>query len=413
MNKKSIPILLVLIFSSAGSLTTLIKIGPVSISGLFSLLVPIITIGYYLASMNFNVGKFKPALPLGMLLMACIIWDLANLLENQYFPQNISIVLAGFMACIFMPRLLKLKNYEKSIFEILSSTSILYTTALAVVLVFFQEEPAFVQVGVIYFSFNIVKYFLFNDRFSLVLALLIFMATLMLNSRIVIIAELCIFGIFIVALNRSRKIMSILWLGAILVISFAFTQTSVFESAVYGGDQALEIGDVNINTSGRYSQWIIIFDSFMNNYFFGSGFSIPVEMRTVERWNHPHNDYLRLLHHVGVFGLSLWMIFIILVVSEIRKTFKLVNEFHQQTVIKKYRAITYTCTGSLIGLIIMMITDNSIVYNYVMYPIGILIGSLPITQRYVREQKRLICQSPENDMKNARATKSSQPLEKN
>lgn len=395
MNKRTLSIILIFLFSTTGSLTAMIKIGPISISGLFSILVPALTFSYYFLLTRYSMKQFKPNLPLALLVLACISWDFTNLLKHQYFPQNMSIVLAGFAACILIPSLSIAKNYAKSIYALLSISSTFYIALLAIVLIFFQEEPAFVQVGVIFFTFHIAKYFLYNNGLSLAIALLIFLATLTLNSRIVIIAELAIFGIAIITLNRKKVLMNILLVSATLIVSLAFTQTEMFQSSVYGGDQALDIGGVSINTSGRLYQWTIIFDSFLNNIFFGSGFSIPEEMRSVERWNHPHNDYLRLLHHLGVVGLSLWGVFAFLVISETRKTLKLLNFSSHQPTIRQHKTITYTCAGSFIGLLIMMLTDNSMVYNYVMYPIGILIGSLPIIRLDLLDQRKMTRQPSE------------------
>lgn len=395
MNRKILPIILIFLFSTAGSLTAMIKIGLFSFSGLFSLSVPIVTFTYYFLLRIYGKKKVKLNLSLALLVLACISWDVINLLKHKYFPQNLSIVLLGFSACILIPHLSVVKNYIGSIYTLLNISSVIYVALLLIVVVFFQEEPAFVQVGVIFFAFHLVRYFLFRNWFSVAIALLIFLATLILNSRIVIIAELIVFGMLLFALNRKEFLQSILMLSFILMIGLVFSRTGIFQNAVYGGDEALEVGGFSVNTSGRFYQWTVIFESFLKNTLLGSGFSIPEELRTEERWNHPHNDYLRLLHHLGIAGLSLWMVFAFSVISKIQKILKLLNSTPKQLTFKRHKAVAYTCAGSFAALLIMMLTDNSIVYNYVMYPIGLLLGSLSIIKADVIAHQKMVSQSSE------------------
>ncbi len=102
---------------------------------------------------------------------------------------------------------------------------------------------------------------------------------------------------------------------------------------------------------------------------------------------HPHNDYLRLLHDYGLLGTCLWGIGYALLLMRTWRA------WHVSTVTKR-EGRTHDSSSelrihaaaflALVGVAIAMITDNAIVYMYVIGPLGVLVGlSLGLSGRSI------------------------------
>lgn len=173
--------------------------------------------------------------------------------------------------------------------------------------------------------------------------------------------------------NPFRKLSRILAGVAVVIGLFiaASLYISRFRSAFLVGDQAFEIGGIAINTSGRLYWWNVIYDYALEHPWLGWGLDVPTVMEHLDRWSHPHNDYLRLFHHLGLIGLSLWLLFYFrvwrLLLSTARYLWRVAGNRAESRVV--YAAFLYFS-----ALAVTMVTDNTIVYSFIMFPLGVYLG---------------------------------------
>ena len=145
-----------------------------------------------------------------------------------------------------------------------------------------------------------------------------------------------------------------------------FVNTPVLDAFI-GGDQAVEIGGVALNTSGRSARWEDVYLSAKESIWLGKGVDVPDEFLEMERWMHPHNDYLRLLHRLGIIGLGLWVLFFLTMMLILRKVIKHLSDSKE----RRFVQVTYLYS---MGVALFMVTDNTIVYSYVMFPFAVMVG---------------------------------------
>jgi O-antigen ligase len=137
------------------------------------------------------------------------------------------------------------------------------------------------------------------------------------------------------------------------------------------------VGGVDLSVSGRGVFWSATWQSFLESPVIGRGAgsseTVVKEKLTIEQrrlYSHPHNDYLRLLHDYGVIGCGLWFIGFVALLRRTRRAWI-------AAVAAGSSSATYHMTAflALLGLGLSMITDNAIVYIYVMAPLGLLVGT--------------------------------------
>ena len=83
---------------------------------------------------------------------------------------------------------------------------------------------------------------------------------------------------------------------------------------------------------------------------------------------HPHNDYLRILHDYGVVGLVLFLYGLARVGRLFWRNWAQPRELLQ-------RRLSLAAALALTAIAMMMVTDNTLVYVFVMGPLGILLGT--------------------------------------
>ena len=128
-----------------------------------------------------------------------------------------------------------------------------------------------------------------------------------------------------------------------------------FADAFIGGDGGVQYGGMAFNTAGRANIWFQILADTSISPLFGSGHDIPLALDT-ERWRHPHNDYLRVYSRGGLIGLAFFCLFFaFLLRSLLRCRVFLIKQPELEV---RYRAAVFL----LIGVLLMMVTDNTLVY---------------------------------------------------
>ena len=139
----------------------------------------------------------------------------------------------------------------------------------------------------------------------------------------------------------------------------------------FEGDDAFQIGGVHLNTSGRMAFWEKLWDSAMIDPWFGRGLgsSVTVTSQYYASFGttQPHNDYIRLLHDLGWLGVIMFTVALLAVLRDaIGRASKAKTPLSRQI---------HTAAALSLGVVLIaMITDNMIIYPFVMIPVGVLLG---------------------------------------
>jgi O-antigen ligase len=200
---------------------------------------------------------------------------------------------------------------------------------------------------------------------SLALLLVVFVSL----SRTASLLAIFVFalGLAVRSSSRGRALrVFVLLIAAAGGAWIAFTQFAPLRNRFFGGDQALDYGGAHFNLSGRSALWEFTLKSAEHHLWLGAGpgtaeVDVTREFVTV---SHPHNDYLRLLHDFGILGTALFLLALLLLV---RRTWRLGR--------RSGRPVHWAAFLALLGVAGCAVTDNVLVYPFVMVPLGVLVGA--------------------------------------
>ncbi len=131
------------------------------------------------------------------------------------------------------------------------------------------------------------------------------------------------------------------------------------------GDNAVKVGSVGLNTSGRTRIWAVVTEAAIEKPWFGHGpgFSAALTERYFPGVGQPHNDYLRIFADFGVIGLVLfWVPMIVLLVRLFVRA------------VRNDETREWSAFLVLLAIAMVSVTDNIIVYQFVLIPAGVIIG---------------------------------------
>lgn len=163
------------------------------------------------------------------------------------------------------------------------------------------------------------------------------------------------------------------WLAVVTAVGYAaVTRVAPLHDRFFKGDLSLKLGDVSLNASGRTAFWKATVDSYLESRFIGrgAGSSEVLMQATFTEIGHPHNDYLRLLHDYGLVGLVLWLSAVGRLAWRIGRVFVIADRVHSPDA-----ALHLSALLVLVAVALTMISDNALVYVFVMAPAGALIGA--------------------------------------
>jgi O-antigen ligase len=155
--------------------------------------------------------------------------------------------------------------------------------------------------------------------------------------------------------------------------AFLFSRVSQFRDHLLVGDTGyIAVRDVGINLAGRGEMWEAVARSARESPIVGKGVGSSYVFLASQfaELNHPHNDYLRLWHDLGLIGLGLFLCALVSWGSILARGWYRAE--------REGRPAAYTELAgllTLLSLMLAMVTDNPIVSTYVMAPMGILIGA--------------------------------------
>jgi O-antigen ligase len=160
--------------------------------------------------------------------------------------------------------------------------------------------------------------------------------------------------------NFGRFVLALL---PVILLGWLLTLYGSFSDRFFTGDQT-DLNGLTLNTSGRAALWKAVWDSAGESPILGKGPGSASDLvNTLFAIGHPHNDFLRIYHDLGIVGVFLfaagWLVAIRRSLAWARKTDD---------------PIHWTSFLGLCFLLFGMLTDNVLAYPFVMVPLGFVVG---------------------------------------
>ncbi len=204
-----------------------------------------------------------------------------------------------------------------------------------------------------------------------VLALVLLLLTLLSLSRIAFAAGLLV--ALLAALDFSsagRANRTLALIAGIAVVAYgAVALFSPFSERFTSGD-VITVAGIPVNVEGRQDLWKITWASAQDGLWFGQGAGsaeAAIE-RATGTVDHPHNDYLRIVHDFGLAGLAA---FLFAVLALLRLSWRRLRASSTAD----DRALHLSAFLALLAFCAAMATDNPIVYLFVVTPVALLLGT--------------------------------------
>ncbi|MGH2555858.1 MAG: O-antigen ligase family protein [Actinomycetota bacterium] len=171
------------------------------------------------------------------------------------------------------------------------------------------------------------------------------------------------------------------WIRTALVISlvgglfyFAATRFEPLHDRFFesGPSQPIHVGRLEVTGTGRASFWPAAWDSFLESPWIGKGAGSSGQLisQLFPGNDHPHNDYLRVLHDYGSLGLLLWVLGFLTLAGRIWAAWARADRAGEGEAQLHLAAFL-----GLVGLALGMIANNPFVYVFVMCPIAVVAGA--------------------------------------
>lgn len=145
-----------------------------------------------------------------------------------------------------------------------------------------------------------------------------------------------------------------------------------FHARFFQGDTRLQVGEYAINVSGRAAFWRLMVQSAREAPVAGQGLGssqsvMAAEFLESDNIRHPHNDYLRLWHDLGLVGVAL------LLAAVASWLAALARDAGSGGAARSVLRITAGLT--VLEMLLAMITDNLLIYPFFMGAAGVVVGS--------------------------------------
>lgn len=128
-----------------------------------------------------------------------------------------------------------------------------------------------------------------------------------------------------------------------------------------------------VRLDGRPSFWAVTWRSAREHLLLGHGLGTAddVVRQRYAPVDQPHNDYLRMLHDTGAVGLGLWLTAVGMLLFRLRRAARSPDGPG------KWRPTgpAWAAAVALVGVCLTMLTDNTLIYGFVMLPLGVLVGA--------------------------------------
>lgn len=163
--------------------------------------------------------------------------------------------------------------------------------------------------------------------------------------------------------------------GLVLVVTLAFTWAP-FHERMFAGDTKFEVGGTSINVSGRRTMWTAIVESARKQPWVGAGMGSAQAVITAtfaytpSQMTQPHNDYLRIWHDLGAIGLALLLAATGVWIWLLGRAW-----YDSERTARGPARLELTALLTLLGLSMVEVTDNPLIYQAVMGTAGLLVGA--------------------------------------
>ena len=376
----SVFIFAIFLFGGLADLPRLISFG--SFSGGFALNIISISPLFLLLSLRPFIYKQTNGLLLACtLFLAWVFFSFswAPRLTNEGI-QN-TIIYTGFIVCIFTSIHIASNNtYTKTLWFKSIHLGVLVLTCSYLIHAIIIEKSFFISRAAIPLaclwgiSFLVARWHTEEKASYLFAATGLLLITVLTSARMPL-----LLGILLIALGASLKgstisIARVLFFAcsSAIILFFAVSQVESLQSAFFKGDRAFKIGSIYLNTSGRITLWTVTLNNILTTPWIGQGAGTSViSLDAIKFSSHPHNDYLRLLHDFGIIGFSLWML---VTLKLFRHVVRAWQDAYKRDCIKE-KVIHLTAILSLLACFLSMLTDNTIVYGFFMFPLGSIVGA--------------------------------------
>jgi O-antigen ligase len=176
---------------------------------------------------------------------------------------------------------------------------------------------------------------------------------------------------------RSRRGWLRLALGTSLAVSTLFIllySVAPLRERFYLDDDVstMNATEAESYTSGRFRYWVITLASTMDSPWIGQGAgSAASVLNRLYPWiEHPHDEYLRVFHDYGLVGLA---IFVFSMWTLLRATCQ--NWLLAERSRKPQARLHLTAFLVLLSFSYTILTENSLVYLFIMAPVGVIVGT--------------------------------------
>jgi O-antigen ligase len=230
--------------------------------------------------------------------------------------------------------------------------------------------------GVVMLSWHLSCWYFDSRRSRLSIALWL-LAILLSMSRTCIAVALVLVGLVVLLQTRFRPSRAALSAPALLVAASLtlglVVYSSAFNERFFGGvsTQKFEVAGLQINSSGRINMWSATITSALDSPIVGQGMGSSQQLieRLFPRLGHPHNDYLRVWHDLGAVGVAL---LITAMASWMRVLWR--GWYEAERGGTRRAIFELSAMLLLVGLMLVMVPDNALIYSFIMGPAGVLIG---------------------------------------
>ena len=203
------------------------------------------------------------------------------------------------------------------------------------------------------------------------LAAACWLLTLLSLSRLAFAAALLVLALISLDLRTTgRFVKSAVLVGVVSVVAYLSVTSFGPMAERFAKGDVKSIGGVSLNVEGRNEIWGVTWESYLESPLVGRGAGSAAEMldATMDDADHPHNDYLRVLHDLGVIGLAL------LIAALLGLLHRLVRQTRAAQRQTESAAVDLSALLALLALMVGMTTDNAIVYLFVVGPVAVALG---------------------------------------
>ena len=211
------------------------------------------------------------------------------------------------------------------------------------------------------FLVSLVRWFFFKKNTRLFFLAFISFLIYLTSTRIILVGCLvCVFYLL-----WTKKTFGLNFKTLIFIFVGLFFLSSLYSRLFFSIDSG---ASGEINTNGRSVMWADLFDVFLTSPIFGSGFGRSVAILSSSGFKsdfgiQPHNDYLRIVISLGIFGFIYFFILFLILWKKLKPGVVFLGLVDMAIMARLL----------IIGFLTVMLTDNIFIYHFYIYPMLIII----------------------------------------